>query len=1246
MKQDKVEISPGQFLDHIAVEPANNRDLIRVTTSPSSVSETRYIWPVTISLKDILGSHMTGDIILCDAPGFADTSGPEVDIANGLGVIKALSGCKSVKILALSSYVNVGDRGQGIQILAHILSKMIKDIEDNLGSIFYAFTKYPPEKDDIHARLLDIKQTKVAEDSFLSNDTSFVIVLDDMIEKTKQGGFKIDPVNGSPRELIQKINRLNFIKYPGEIFRFSMSEDSSAAINNYVKQCQLSVICAVKYKDIDLVVYYLNNLKALKSWIEESFIHDAYEKSTRCISENIEEYCNEVIRKFNRALESQDGLREEDIREYKKSVEYIESIQKPLDEHLKSGVAKPESLIHNIDHELQQRRLVLEETDLQSHLVGVYLGNLYMLKDSFREFEATYSKSCKDFEDRFDKLVKSSNEPIANNEFDKVAEIILIIFKSSCVLKRYLREQVEEKYQDVIKSLLKYLSGFVEKAEPLLAKIRLNDDDVKDLKSYLLILKSAKETPMLQECLSTYTKTLKIGLDTVNKSFKSLNEIYNEFIDKIVSYFGEINVRIKELFEKSGDYALESIEKLVSDMGSIRTIPEIEAKTSGSYYRTVENVRGYMQQLQRDAEQLIVDIEKKTGSINYGHLARSLSRLRNAEWINRASPGAYDALMHRIKEELIENARNLEEQLKRIDFHLKHPDNVGVAQAIVEKIESMSILERSVPELEDYRVRIQKKFRETTQAAFDSIQKTFNLQDIDVYNLKQQLKELEKIKNEYEKLRPAQKYLLEQQYLNVDQLNDEIENLTKKLKEETDKEEALKLEKEEKLNKLQDIVGRCVNLRGQGSDQSTMRVSDANAAKTSQRDKLESDNYLKEHGFSKLDDVYEAIVNISKDYDKKLQLIQESCKGFIDTLNRLEEIRKKHKSLLLVRSDSVSSEGMQYLREKKQNSIESIDVEIQEKKVKISEREKNKQKYDFSGRFDGSVANAALFYIVQCEKVGDSRIKEIATETNEIMHKYLGEYGYFLKQEMARLYQNGKNSDVEGGPLQYCHELCIRLEELSSLENFPEVFKCVKEAEQLAHWRQEITACYTTFSDLMEEYKKRGDGELLGKQLSVIQGFIYLDRFLGNTRFYDLYRKSQSCVIDDLNVAYRELVQHICNSDYVRAGMILSNIDDRPLNAKAKKQIELELQSSLVKLMRDIKCSAQWLYGKIERGEENKKQIEEIVANLEKTQNALTQFNLMELLDGKTRGDLEKFQAEVDQILSDIILQGLSSIKT
>ena len=256
MTETRVEVAPGRFLEHItAIDVGENPDLKYITSSPLNKSETRYIAPVTVPLNKVIGHHATGDIILCDAPGFGDTAGPEVDIANSVAVVKALKGCKSVKLFALSSYKGLGDRGQGIQKLAHLLVNMVVGIEERLDSIFYGFTKYP-EKMDINALLLDVKTSKVDKDPALRADKAFVTVLSDMIERTEDGAHKIDPIKGDRKLLVKSLSRIPGIGYPEEAFRFSLSEETLAVIVDQAKVDKLNIICALKNKDIDLVQYY------------------------------------------------------------------------------------------------------------------------------------------------------------------------------------------------------------------------------------------------------------------------------------------------------------------------------------------------------------------------------------------------------------------------------------------------------------------------------------------------------------------------------------------------------------------------------------------------------------------------------------------------------------------------------------------------------------------------------------------------------------------------------------------------------------------------------------------------------------------------------------------------------------------------------------------------------------------------------------------------------------------------------
>ncbi|CAF4705784.1 unnamed protein product, partial [Rotaria socialis] len=85
------------------------------------------------------------------------------------------------------------------------------------------------------------------------------------------------------------------------------------------------------------------------------------------------------MKKFNRALASQDGLRDEDIREYKSCVEYIEQIQ-VLRENIGPDLLLPDTLMVNIRSELDKRAQSLHDEELHSVSMRVHLNNFHRLQ--------------------------------------------------------------------------------------------------------------------------------------------------------------------------------------------------------------------------------------------------------------------------------------------------------------------------------------------------------------------------------------------------------------------------------------------------------------------------------------------------------------------------------------------------------------------------------------------------------------------------------------------------------------------------------------------------------------------------------------------------------------------------------------------------------------------------------------------------------------------------------------------------
>ena len=114
-------------------------------TSPLPVSCTKYInaaaVPDKMYPKGTSANKKT--LIICDTPGFGDTAGVEVDIANGVGMVNALHGANSVRVVVILPYHSlVGDRMNGVIKIGEIISNLFRELTV-LESIKIYFNKVP-----------------------------------------------------------------------------------------------------------------------------------------------------------------------------------------------------------------------------------------------------------------------------------------------------------------------------------------------------------------------------------------------------------------------------------------------------------------------------------------------------------------------------------------------------------------------------------------------------------------------------------------------------------------------------------------------------------------------------------------------------------------------------------------------------------------------------------------------------------------------------------------------------------------------------------------------------------------------------------------------------------------------------------------------------------------------------------------------------------------------------------------------
>ena len=1221
MKNTVVEIASGRFLEHITADrPVRNAGLNHITSSPLSKSETRHLIPVTVLLQDVLGSHESGEIILCDVPGFGDTAGPEVDIANGIGVINAIRTCHSVKILALSSYTSLGDRGDGIEKLARILIQMIDGVEERVDSVSYAFTKYPSST-DVHPIILDFKKSRVDENPSLKSDSALVAVLNHMIEKTKQAESKIDPIHDDPKILIKKLRSSNAIRYPSEVFRYSLTQDTQHALAKHAQRYYSSILGAMKNRDTDLVMYYLNSLKFLSDLTKEHAVRDAYERSVEAVSDDIEKYCRKTIEHFNRYFISQDGLKDEDVREYQLAHDYLEQVQ-IFKEHLGSKIVSLDLFIESILSTLEKQNLALREIALDNPAIGIFLDNFRRLRNPMKELRSPYEQTCQEVMERFQStLVESVPQLIQSNDFEQLGQRLSTISKCLPMLNSHSNGRVEEIYRDIVRRILDHLNSFSDEANTVVSKMELNDKDVEILQNYIASLKSAKKDLSLE-------------------ATQNLDKVYDEFINRLSQHFEKIHVRIKELFDRSGVHALENVESLVSQMEMILRLPEMAVKVARTFRLTIENIQQYMRQQQREAEDVFYSLNHQSGVVSFRPLARLLSRLKNSQWIDRFLPGTSDSLMRVLREELEGYAEQLENRLKKLELNLKNPESVRAAQEMLEKIEAMKVLEPAIPQLKPYRDRIDQYLLDVTKDVFGSIQKTFDLAGKTTQPLRDELSQLEQIKKEYDQVYPARIFLRKSGYSDIDILNHKIEDLKRQRDAELSEAENEKQRIKSLLNEDNLLIQHPRRLSSPKVDQ---KIFDRLVGKISKKfHRLVS----RENEYFDDEVVDDTMTEVQRDYHQLLQSIEQKRQQFSGHLIDLQSIRDEYSSLAAERH-SLHPSPTDFLQAKGQISYELLEETIKEKRRILTEYEHYEQKYYFNDRLDAGLANQALIYIGNAEKVGHPDVRVIAESTDEVLKKYLEEYGDFLAKEMEKNFEHITRID-ESNRSQYSNDLHTCLDVLFSFKRYPLVFATLHGEEKIDRWCRKLLTYHHSLESELEVCHSPGENQELQNHLAIAQTLSDVDHFwttrAGGNDFRGLYSHYQKKISEASRQAQEKAIEFITRGDFVGADLALSDVVDSLSNSRLVNYIKGDLHTSLNKMFRETKSCAHQLDRKIERNEDHREKFRQITDSIDKTRTVLSRNRLVALLDEPTKNMLQKFEQELNPILSTVFLNGLNHI--
>ena len=713
--------------------PLKYSDLSHVITSDSAASETRYIHPVVIPLEGIVLGQF-GSIIYCDAPGFEDTSGPEVDISNSIGIIEAIKETKSIKILALSNYEGMGERGQGLQKLAHIIGTMIKDdIEDRLLSVTYGFTKYPPGFGlaEISEKVYKIRRDVVEVDNILRNDKAFVAVLQDIMKKTRDernAPCIINALDKNPGNLTQLLLKSTPIKNPEEAFTFSLSPSSLNSTQKHVDVLTQAISQACNNENYDLVHYYLTCFTKILNLLPSTrVVIEKFEKSCDYVANFMNKCFNTEKEMIKAALDKATGIEQNQIQRYTNKYYTFVKV-KNLSPFLKERIPTEEfiSYLHEIlrkttegikkkldeeDHNLKNYNSLFENSTI------THLHNCELISNYIKEMIDEYNIIKKLLTDVLNIVITNAKSKIKDDSSMKFSMYLLILLNSENLMHRL---QIDD--TNIVQSLLSVLEN---KVIFLVNSITQNYNSFQYDSSFSLVTNDFK---IVQDIYDN--KILQnILLQKSEKQASLFIDVqYNNLLMAFDNYFKTLSEDTKAKLEKNDANAFQFAMRAENIMKILRDkIPQIYTRTDTVHRSLADHLRTYTENLKNELEQFgwCLPIEPR----EIREIAKRLQKLKHAsKWINKTlGYDSYTDIVTQMKSYAIRFAEKIVDQITNFEISLHARSDMEEYVKYMEKFDDLAPLEPIFPGLIHLRLEAQNLFTHSIVTQLSNLDRLFNL---------------------------------------------------------------------------------------------------------------------------------------------------------------------------------------------------------------------------------------------------------------------------------------------------------------------------------------------------------------------------------------------------------------------------------------------------------------------------------------------------------------------------------------
>ena len=309
--------------------------------------------------------------------------------------------------------------------LTDILKGMFSNLEHNVEYFDYIFTKYPNEEKTLLKE--QIKNIKTELENKVTKEDAFYIIIEDILNKSKNGLKLISPVEDNSKAVLETLITNSFITTPSRCINVSFSFESYSKLERQVKfefNFITNVLGELNKKNTnehELVLYKVKQLVELKNLVKHQNINELYDQCSKELVEKIFNDINFFIKKFNKKIQNDELINENDKMTYLSildKTEFCDDILKSLNvekyvkhDEIKNNLYEQQGLISNSLNELD---LVTKTESMQINLNNILFVEKIINSFDQSGFQTNFcdklNESLKELAENYSAIIHQSSD--------------------------------------------------------------------------------------------------------------------------------------------------------------------------------------------------------------------------------------------------------------------------------------------------------------------------------------------------------------------------------------------------------------------------------------------------------------------------------------------------------------------------------------------------------------------------------------------------------------------------------------------------------------------------------------------------------------------------------------------------------------------------------------------------------------------------------------------------------------------